>query len=98
MTQEKSITLACGGSLTYRLPNCLEQVRFYVESKWNSKTYLYEQIEGAIPVVKEYVVAIESEKFKTFDDVIADRANTNALMELCLDIANQYVSEDKKKS
>lgn len=98
MTPVKSIELACGGKLNYRLPNCLEQVRFYIDSKWNSKTYLYEQIEGAIPVVKDYVTSIESEKYETLDDVIADRANTNALMELCLDIANQYVSEDKKKS
>ena len=98
MTPEKSIDLACGGKLTYRLPNCLEQVRFYIESKWNSKTYLYEQIEAAIPVVKEYVTSIESEKYETLDDVLADRDNTNVFIEFCLDIAAQSVSEDKKKS
>jgi len=98
MTPVKEINLSCGGVLKYRLPNCLEQVRFYVDSKWNSKTYLYEQIEGAIPAIEKFIVEIKSEKFETFEEIINDRDNTNHLMDLCLDIAAQSLPEAKKKS
>lgn len=93
----KTMALPCGGKLVYRLPNCIEQIRFFVDSKWNSKTLLLEQVEGAIPFVSKYINSIDSEKYKSFDDILADRSNMTLVVDVILDIANQLDS-DKKKS
>lgn len=93
----KTIDLPCGGSLTYRLPNCLEQLRFFVDSKWQSKDLLMEQIEGAIPHLDKFIVEIKSEKYSNYEEIVADRKCLNVFVDFALDIGNQ-LDEVKKKS
>ena len=98
MTPTRELELKTGGILTYRLPNCLEQLRFYVDSKWNSKELLLEQIEGAAGHLSKFIVDMSSTSYTDFDEFMADRDNVTDLITFAMDIGNQSLDEAKKKS
>jgi hypothetical protein len=87
------------GKITYRIPNVVEQLRFHSAAKWYDKEIMVDgplRTAYAIEAIGPYIVSIEGE-YKTLDEVIDDRGNTDSLIDIALDIAGKRMTEAEKK-
>lgn len=100
---ERTALLPGGGKVFYRLPNVIEQLRFFSESGWFEKesTDYWLRMMRALEIARPYVVMVEI-PYKvdaTIDDVLEDRDNFDVVMEIVRDIAGfkKQVNEEEKK-
>lgn len=100
MTEIKTIELPNGaGCIRYRLPNVIEQMRFFSQTKWYSEecvSDVYLRAMRAIEVGREFIVEVQG-LYNSIDELLSDRQNTNSLLELAWDLAGSKLSEPTKK-
>lgn len=87
------------GKITYRIPNVVEQLRFHSAAKWYDEKIMQDgalRTAYAIEAIDPFIVSIEG-AYATIDEVKADRGNTDALIDIALDIAGKRVPESEKK-
>lgn len=87
------------GKITYRIPNVVEQLRFHSAAKWYDEEIAKDgalRTAYAIEAIDPFIVSVEGE-YKNIDEVRNDRGNTDALIDIALDIAGKRVPEPEKK-
>lgn len=88
------------GKITYRIPNVVEQLRFHASARWYDESIMKDgslRTSYAIEALHPFIVSIESSAYKNLDEVIDDRANTDALIDIALDVAGKRIPEAEKK-
>jgi hypothetical protein len=87
------------GSIEYRIPNAIEQLRFQSAAKWYDEKISMDgalRLSYAIEAIPPFIVSIKGE-YQTWDDVIAERGNSDVLSDIALDLAGKRVPEPEKK-
>ncbi len=87
------------GSIHYRVPNVLEQLRFFSKSGWYSEECQSDiclRTLKAIEASKEFIVKIEG-IYSDIEEILSDRDNIDAFMQLAWDLAGLKLGESLKK-
>lgn len=87
------------GSIEYRIPNAIEQLRFQSAAKWYDEKISMDgalRLSYAIEAIPPFIVKISGE-YENWDQVIAERGNSDALSDIALDLAGKRVPEPEKK-
>ncbi len=99
-TEIKTLELKDGrGCIKYRVPNVIEQLRFFSHSGWYSEecqSDVYLRTLKAIEAGREFIVAVEG-LYLSIDELLSDRENINALIDFAWDIAASKLGEATKK-
>lgn len=99
MSQIKEQKLKNGGSIKYRIPNVVEQLQFFSQSGWyseESQSDIYLRTLKAIEVGRNFVVSVEG-KVTSIDELLNDRQNVDAFIEMAWDLAGARLGESAKK-
>lgn len=96
----KTVELPDGkGCIKYRVPNVIEQLRFFSQSGWYTdecQSDVYLRTLKAIEVGRQFIVAVEG-VFESIDDLLSDRDNLGILIDLAWDLASAKLGEVTKK-
>jgi len=98
-TEIRQVELPNGGCIKYRLPNVIEQLRFLGQSGWHSpecQSDVWLRTSKAIEHIKGFVVEVEG-LISDIDELLSDRSNIDAFIDLAWDIAGGKLSELTKK-
>lgn len=99
---EKTVSLPKNkGTITYRLPNVIEQLRFFSDAKWYAEDSLKDFVlrtARGLEASRPFIIKVEGE-YKSFEELIEDRENLNALWDMVNDLGGigKQVTEDEKK-
>lgn len=95
----KQQELPGGGCIKYRLPNVIEQLRFHGASGWHSpecQSDVWLRTSKALEHIKEFIVEVEG-LVKSIDELLDDRDNIDAFINLAWDIAGGKLGQATKK-
>lgn len=95
----KEVQLPSGGCIKYRLPNVIEQLRFLGASGWHSpecQSDVWLRTSRAIEHIKGFIVEVQG-LVESIDDLLDDRENIDAFINLAWDIAGGKLGEATKK-
>lgn len=87
------------GSIKYRVPNVLEQLRFFSASCWYSEecqSDIYLRTLKAIEAGREFIIAVEG-LYADLDEMLSDRKNLDTFIEFAWDLASASLGEPVKK-
>jgi hypothetical protein len=99
MSHIKEQKLKNGGCIKYRVPNVIEQLQFFSHSGWYSEqcqSDIYLRTLKAIEAGRAFIVAIEG-AIDSIDELLNDRENVDAFIEMAWDLAGARLSESAKK-
>lgn len=99
MSQTKETKLKNGGCIRYRVPNVIEQLLFFSQSGWYSdecQSDIYLRTLKAIEAGRSFIVAVEG-AIETLDELLSDRDNVDAFIEIAWDLAGARLGESSKK-
>lgn len=99
MGETREIKLKNGGCIKYRLPNVIEQLQFFSQSGWYSeecRSDIYLRTMKAIEVGKQFIIAVEG-VIDSIDELLNDRDNVDAFIDLAWDLAGAKLGEAVKK-
>lgn len=99
MSQIKEQKLKNGGCIKYRVPNVIEQLQFFSASGWYSEecqSDIYLRTLKAIEAGRAFIVAVEG-VIDSIDELLNDRGNVDAFIEMAWDLAGARLSESAKK-
>jgi hypothetical protein len=96
----KTLELGEGkGCIKYRVPNVIEQLRFFSSSGWYSdecQSDIYLRTLKAIETGRDFIVAVEG-LYNSIDEVLSDRSNIDALIQFAWDLAAAKLGDSTKK-
>lgn len=95
----KEVKLPSGGCIKYRLPNVIEQLQFFSNSGWYSEqcqSDIYLRTLKAVEAGRAFIVAVEG-VIESIDDLLNDRDNMDAFINMAWDIAGAKLGEAVKK-
>lgn len=99
MSQIKEQKLKNGGCIKYRVPNVIEQLQFFSASGWYSEecqSDIYLRTHKAIEAARTFIVSVDGIT-DSIDDLLNDRGNIDAFIEMAWDLAGARLSESAKK-
>lgn len=99
MSQIKEQKLKNGGCIKYRVPNVIEQLQFFSTSGWYSEecqSDIYLRTLKAIEAGRSFVIAVEG-VIESLDELLTDRDNVDAFIEMAWDLAGAKLGESAKK-
>jgi len=84
--QQRKMTLPSGDTLHYRIPNVVEQLRFFVDSKWYDEPNYWQKISNGLEFAREFVIKVDGAA-QCIEDAMNDRQNFDCICDFVLDIA-----------
>lgn len=97
----KTLELKDGnGCIKYRVPNVIEQLRFFSSSGWYSdecQSDIYLRTMKAVEVGRQFIVSVEG-LYSTIDELLDDRTYLDTFIELAWDLAAAKLGESVKKT
>ena len=97
--QIKEQKLKNGGCIKYRVPNVIEQLQFFSNSGWYSEqcqSDIYLRTLKAIEAGKAFIVEVEG-VIESVEELLNDRENVDAFIEMAWDLAGARLGEASKK-